>query len=338
MEVPQLSEDTPVLRFVGKEGASGPLRVLVTVCTHGDEVAGLLAANELIREGFFGHATGGSAIAASEQSCGVRGMGAAEHRGEAHTSGVTISYNGDGDGDGASKKVPVDGASSSGLGSSFSALGDNPHVGSVTLVLANPGAYARGKRFVDVNLNRIVCGDCPRLAPTNSIEPSGYEYTLVPGLQEHIAASDVYLDIHSTSAASPPFAITVDNDVSHAMAFSMPVHYILQGLLQSLDGTTMHYATRCLDSTGYPRIALTVECGQHRDPVSVSVAKEAIQALVKYAGRESSLLAPQPHQHVLHCDTAQPLREGFNYAGHPPHAFERVEYNQLIARDDFGKL
>ena len=148
----------------------------------------------------------------------------------------------------------------------------------------------------------------------------------------------MYLDIHSTSAASPPFAITVDNDVSHAMAFAMPVHYILQGLLQSLDGTTMHYATQCLESTEHPRVALTVECGQHRDPVSVSIAKEAIQALVTHAGRESSLRSPQPHQHVLQCDTAQPLREGFKYAGDPPHAFERVEYNQLIARDDFGKL
>jgi hypothetical protein len=158
-------------------------------------------------------------------------------------------------------------------------------------------------------------------------------------MQKHIAASDVYLDIHSTSAASPPFAITVDSNASHSMAFAMPVHYILQGLLQSLEGTTMHYAARCLDTNGHPRVALTVECGQHADAASVAVAKNAIRALVANAGRESRLILPQPHQHVLRCDTAQPLREGFEYADQPPpRAFKRVEHNQLIARDDLGTL
>ena len=53
-------------------------------------------------------------------------------------------------------------------------VGGNPDVGEVKLVLANPGAYALGTRFVDANLNRIVCGECPELSsPTNFIEPTG---------------------------------------------------------------------------------------------------------------------------------------------------------------------
>src|ERR1700722_19452562 len=61
--------------------------------------------------------------------------------------------------------------------------------GKLTLIpVANPAAYARRKRLIDVNLNRVFT---PNPAPRNDEERAAQE------IMPYIDACDVLLDIHS---------------------------------------------------------------------------------------------------------------------------------------------
>jgi predicted deacylase len=174
--------------------------------------------------------------------------------------------------------------------------------GQVTFVpVTNPLAYARKDRVGDRNLNR-------NLAPTKS--PKDFEDRVANWLCPLLASHEVLLDLHSTRAATQPFATLgpLDNDGTvqpfrhsaqeRAMARHLGVSRFVDGWLDAYakgverrvkEGTgseANRSAIYGVGTTEYMRsvggYAVTLECGQHEDPSSVDVAYKAIHNVLAF--------------------------------------------------------
>jgi len=168
--------------------------------------------------------------------------------------------------------------------------------GSVTFVpIVNPLAYEKDTRSGDRNLNRD-------LFP--KAQPQDFEDQVANWLCPLLARHDVLLDLHSFNAAhGEPFVMVgpVDNDgpvepfkhmaAERALARRLGVRRFVTGWMAAYGGgvqrrargnaaeleTVMRYGvgtTEYMRSTG--GYALTLECGQHRDPQAPEVAYTAI--------------------------------------------------------------
>ncbi len=177
----------------------------------------------------------------------------------------------------------------------------NIAAGTVTFVpITNPLAYAKNERNGDRNLNR-------NLSPSQT--PKDFEDHIANWLCPLFAQHDVLLDLHSTRAQNPAFAMLgpVNNDEplqpfkhfekERALAKHLGVNRFVDGWLatyatgverriarvKSLGGsiatldTDPRYGvgtTEYMRSTG--GYAITLECGQHDDPQSPEVGYRAI--------------------------------------------------------------
>jgi len=264
-----LSPDCPKLVFGCTDDSITRSKKLITVCMHGDEVCGMIAVNELIKQDFFSQFFKGE-----------------------------LKYN------------------------------------RLTIVLGNPKGVKANKRFIDVNLNRIfhVNRIKHRTKQDHSSDRSDkeeyiddlklthYELSRVQPIADEIADCDEYVDIHSTSAQSYPFALPSLDEDSEQFARTFDVHYVIEKLIKSVEGTTIGWANLL------KKRALCVECGQHEARETVEVAKRVIQRFVSGVVGETA-------KYVLTCTENEKIRKGFHYKT-PPVAFEEVKYNQVIAEDD----
>ena len=185
--------------------------------------------------------------------------------------------------------------------------------GHVTFVpITNPLAYSRGDRIGDRNLNR-------NLAPTDN--PRDFEDRIANWLCPLFAQHEVLLDLHSTRAATEPFAMLGPKDNTgtlqpfrhsqkeRAMARHLGVRRFVDGWL---DTYAKGVARRVEQNTGselnrspiygvgtteYMRsvggYAITLECGQHEDPSSIDVAYRAIHNVLAFL-RISTEPVPEP--------------------------------------------
>ncbi|WP_426194911.1 succinylglutamate desuccinylase [Massilia sp. DWR3-1-1] len=174
--------------------------------------------------------------------------------------------------------------------------------GSVTFVpVTNPLAYRLQRRAGDRNLNR-------NLFPNPA--PQDFEDRIANWLCPLLAAHDVLLDLHSFNADSEPFVMVgpADNDgplqpFAHAasekaLAKRLGVRRFVDGWLATYGAgvqrrlsdasqlqTVLRYGvgtTEFMRSTG--GYALTLECGQHRDPQAPEVAYRAIMNTLAHLG------------------------------------------------------
>ena len=173
--------------------------------------------------------------------------------------------------------------------------------GHVTFVpVTNPLAYARGERVGDRNLNR-------NLYPL--AEPRDFEDHIANWLCPLLAQHEVLLDLHSTRAQNPPFAMLgpenntgklqpfAHHDQERALAKHLGVKRFVDGWLgtyamgverrvrdaaaagKPLNGlnTDPRYG---VGTTEYMRsvggYSITLECGSHDDPASPDVGYRAI--------------------------------------------------------------
>uniref|UniRef100_A0A6S8FQB2 Succinylglutamate desuccinylase/Aspartoacylase catalytic domain-containing protein n=1 Tax=Aplanochytrium stocchinoi TaxID=215587 RepID=A0A6S8FQB2_9STRA len=207
-------------------------------------------------------------------------------------------------------------------------------VSEVVFVLGNPRAVEADVRFCNENLNRIFMEG----ADVVEVDSKIYERTLTPGIADEIDKASWYMDIHSTSASSPSFCIPASSGTSSKVAECLPVEFVLEELINSLQGTTLHWAMR--DKT---KVAMVVECGQHKDPASVTTAKRVILQFLSLASKKKvgdPTSQEKSNKRILVCRERQELRSGFHFinCGKTPHAFQRVGYKELIAKDDFGDI
>jgi hypothetical protein len=90
--------------------------------------------------------------------------------------------------------------------------------GTVKVIVANEEAVALGKRYVDADLNRSYPGDLN----------GNHEQQLAVQLYSEIKDSDYVIDIHTTSAKTDPFIITVkENALLSAFAQAIPLEKVV---------------------------------------------------------------------------------------------------------------
>jgi succinylglutamate desuccinylase len=155
----------------------------------------------------------------------------------------------------------------------------------------------------------------------------------------------IVVDLHTTSAASPPFVCFGDTLRNRQLAMALPLPAIL-GLDELIDGTLVGYCTE----RGH--VGISVEAGQHRDPVAVERHVAAIWLLLVAAGclpaRAVPELASQRarlarasagcprvvevlHRHVVNPTDQFQMLPGFA-------SFARVAEGDVIAHDAKGPV
>lgn len=181
--------------------------------------------------------------------------------------------------------------------------------GSVTFVpVTNPLAYRLVQRSGQRNLNR-------NLFPNEN--PQDFEDQVANWLCPLLAQHDVLLDLHSFNADSEPFVMMgpLDNDgplqpfkhsaKERALARRLGVRRFVDGWLGTYGAgvqrrmtdasqlqTVLRYGfgtTEYMRSTG--GYALTLECGQHKDPAAPEVAYRAIMNTLAFL---KVIDAPEP--------------------------------------------
>lgn len=241
--------------------------------------------------------------------------------------------------------------------------------GSVTFVpVTNPLAYALGQRTGDRNLNR-------NLSPTAT--PQDFEDRIANWLCPLLAAHDVLLDLHSTHAQNPAFAMLGPRDnagplqpfaherAERALAAHLGVARFVDGWLEVYASGVKRRQARVAASTDPRAVALnhdvrygvgtteamraaggyaiTLECGQHTDPASPEVAYRAIlNSLVHLGLVVPCEAAPQPepvtaYEALSMVDVTDRLHEGDQFA-QVWSSFNELKAGTLIGTRHDGRL
>ncbi|MET4754422.1 succinylglutamate desuccinylase/aspartoacylase family protein [Bradyrhizobium sp. RT11b] len=180
--------------------------------------------------------------------------------------------------------------------------------GQLTLVpVANRLAYERGTRNGDRDLNR-------NFAPIST--PSDNEDFIANELCLLLAEHTVLIDIHSFSWQSSPMVLLGPDSSArdpHPFAFacdeeSLAAHLGVSRALYGWLATNMQRAQRrgssiqyCKGTTDYMRAVggygVTLECGQHADPLAPELAYQAIRNALAHL-RLIASEAPEPRQEI----------------------------------------
>ena len=229
--------------------------------------------------------------------------------------------------------------------------------GTVTFVpITNPLAYQRHERAGDRNLNR-------NLHPVE--HPKDFEDHVANWLCPLLAEHEVLLDLHSTRAQNPAFAMLgpknnseklqpfVHQEKERALALRLGVHRFVDGWLSTYakgverrinESRQSGIALNPLNTdprygvgtTEYMRsvggYSITLECGQHDDPESPEVGYRAILNTLAHLGITAAVPpAPVTNYEALH------MYEVFD-KNHAGDAFSRAwsSFNSLKRGDLIG--
>ncbi len=177
----------------------------------------------------------------------------------------------------------------------------------VKFVVANERAFRLGRRFCDVDLNRVGRGD-PR--------SERHEERLAARLRHELEGTAV-LDVHATESRGCPYAIVTGGDeASYRLAQSTGLDRVVDA--SYLDGGV----TR--DVTG-----VAVECGYYDDEDAATMAHRILLHFLAVEGlidREASRSTPTVYEIVGEAEG-----RGFTFAADN---FRRVEAGEVFARKD----
>ena len=143
--------------------------------------------------------------------------------------------------------------------------------GSVTFIpVVNEKAQKNDVRFVDVNLNRVVCFH---------ENPMNNEEMIANELIKEIDECDIMLDLHSTHCEGDVEFAFIDypNEKNRELLSLVPVENALAGWPEIYDNNA-EIDNFCTEKYAYSnnKAGLTVECGYHKSKRSVEVAKKSI--------------------------------------------------------------
>ena len=145
--------------------------------------------------------------------------------------------------------------------------------GKVTFIpICNPEAHKVNKRLIDVNLNRVM---------KYHKNPEKYEEKLANEIIEFIKKADVVLDIHSISSKGKPFVFQDYMDKgSEGLSQALWVENIVKWWPEMYEKTESSDTMNFTHNEG--KIWVTIECGNHNEESSQSVAYKAIKNMLKY--------------------------------------------------------
>tara|TARA_B100001750_G_scaffold237623_1_gene242987 strand:+ start:794 stop:1657 length:864 start_codon:yes stop_codon:yes gene_type:complete len=142
--------------------------------------------------------------------------------------------------------------------------------GQVTIMpCCNPDAAKENKRFIDMNLNRIMSADHIKT------HQNANEANLAAEIISRIDECDMSVDFHTFTEHMPPVVICIDdqNETCRALAKSCGIKRIeCDSPFLSAPGTQMllHYARH------HNKPAILIESGQHEDQDAVETAWHAL--------------------------------------------------------------
>ena len=217
----------------------------------------------------------------------------------------------------------------------------------VVIALANPRAFAKNTRQIDDNLNR--CFPLERDLAAISKDQSSYERQRAGELALLLAGADAVLDLHSASAASPPFAMFPPSSSSSASLARalLGIPYALRDFTGQGLGLAIEWAAKNGKGGKGTTAAVTLEAGQHSSVSSVGASVSAIRSALRWRGEgeqkekdrgeeaaaENLLRRPK----CLVVRRGETVRKGFVWETEnkrPTEAFARFAFGELVARDD----
>ncbi|MDP6475719.1 MAG: succinylglutamate desuccinylase/aspartoacylase family protein [Alphaproteobacteria bacterium] len=215
-----------------------------------------------------------------------------------------------------------------------------PDRGRLVLVFANMAAFSRfdsahpyASRFIDEDMNRVWSSELL------DGRRQSVELARARELRPFAEAADYLLDLHSTSLAAPAMLLcgTREKGLKLAEKMGYPSHVVADG------GHTAGIRLRDFgdfDDGASAKSAMLVECGQHFDSASPTVALETITAFLMACGMldgapEDFPLAPsRAGQHIIEVSHSVTIRSEHFYFSAEYQCFEVIaEAGTRIARD-----
>lgn len=224
--------------------------------------------------------------------------------------------------------------------------------GDIVAVAGNLEAMAEDRRFVHHDLNRAWTETRIRelLAQEPALDDSEQReqrelFAIFEEQRAMARGQTVIVDLHTTSAGGPPFCIFSDTLANRAVAMPLGVPAIL-GLEECIDGTLLDYATKA------GMVALVVEGGQHRDPVSQRYHEAALWVTLLSLGIVSEGDVPDLAAHrrllgeatrsvppVVEVRYRHPVRPGDGFTMRPGYVgFQRIGRGEVLAHDRSGEI
>lgn len=228
-----------------------------------------------------------------------------------------------------------------------------PFRGEFVALAGNRAALAQGRRYVEQDLNRLWFADRvtalrQQVQPKDANPEDEEQRDLLMSIERTLARRRgpvIFLDLHTTSAAGPPFAVIGDTLLNRQLALSFPASVIL-GLEEYLEGTILNYMNDC----GY--IAVGFEGGQNESLSSVDNHQAVIWMTLRTAGclhhadvPQTFLLAHKAalrtrnfprvlevrYRHAIHSEDEFVMEPGYTN-------FQEVRRGQLLAHDCRGDI
>jgi predicted deacylase len=165
--------------------------------------------------------------------------------------------------------------------------------GKITIIpLCNPLALEQGKRFVDSNLNRVMC---------KHETPTDYEHYLANIITDYIDQADAVIDLHTQSTAGIPFVFNDFPRISGELASNLGVKTIVTGWPEAFQNNADLFNES--DTSSYACAqnipSVCVECGYNKDPLTAATALKAIIMAMKLYGLTTDVYAsPRNHKTI----------------------------------------
>ncbi len=224
--------------------------------------------------------------------------------------------------------------------------------GKLVALLGNTEAFSQGRRYVEKDLNRMWEKEWIARLTAHKAEDLEHEdreqFELLEVLKSATKGNpgDVYfMDLHTSSADGPPFAVLNDSLHSRSFARTFPLPLVL-GFEEELRGTLADY----MDSLGH--VSAGFEAGQHTLPQAVDHLESLIWIALVAAGNLSREQVPEIQNHYqrladccgdlpsfIEVRYRHPVKREDEFVMQPGfRSFQEVESGQLLARDRQGDL
>lgn len=221
--------------------------------------------------------------------------------------------------------------------------------GDLLCLSGNRRALALGQRFVKSDLNRIWVEErLERPRQEAFAEPDELElWELADEIHRALAAARgpvFLLDLHTTSAPGPAFAVFDDTLPNRRFALHFPVPLVL-GIEEEIDGTLANYLS------GHGVTSVGFEAGRHRDPASVERAEAGIWIALEATGviapgrpEVSAARARLETEHrrfpkVVEVRYRHPVVQGDGFRMRPGFdGFDTIERGQVLGSDHGGDV
>lgn len=223
--------------------------------------------------------------------------------------------------------------------------------GEIIAITGNLKALQVGQRYIDTDLNRLwkMKPDMENLEnPIASAEKEEFEeiQSMISKAISNRRGPLIFLDLHTTSAESPPFLLIGDTLRNRKFVSQLNLPVVL-GVEEQLDGPMMSY----INAQGH--IAIGFEAGQHKAASSVKNQKCLVWSLLARAGclEESAIPDIQASRTWLSKQIAEVgsdffevrLRHGIsiedNFRMKKGYLnFQAIEKNETLAHDQNGAV